>query len=143
MHADSIIELTPWQPNLFSLALYTIMVFGLVGVLLFLSGWLGEKKENPEKIRPYECGIIPTGAARLHQPVPFYLVAVFFLIFDVEAIFIFAWSVAFLKLGLAGWLQMSFFIVVLLISLFYIWKKRGLDWGPKPRMHRRNPKTSS
>ena len=103
----------------------------------------GEKKENPEKIRPYECGIIPTGAARLHQPVPFYLVAVFFLIFDVEAIFIFAWSVAFLKLGLAGWLQMSFFIVVLLISLFYIWKKRGLDWGPKPRMHRRNPKTSS
>ena len=81
MHAASIIELTPWQPNLFSLALYTIMVFGLVGVLLFLSGWLGEKKENPEKIRPYECGIIPTGAARLHQPVPFYLVAVFFLIF--------------------------------------------------------------
>ena len=95
----------------------------------FLSAWLGEKKRNPEKLRPYESGIIPTGLARFRFPVPFYLVAAFFLIFDVEAAFIFSWAIAFDSLGWSGWLQMSFFITVLLISLFYIWKKGGLDWG--------------
>ena len=143
MQAASTITLTPWQPNLFSLALYAVMVFGLVGFLLFLAGWLGENKENPEKTRPYECGVIPTGASRLHQPVPFYLVAVFFLIFDVEAVFIFAWSAAFRELGLTGWLHASFFIIVLLISLFYIWTKGGLDWGPRGKKLKRDPKTLS
>ncbi|MGD8344423.1 MAG: NADH-quinone oxidoreductase subunit A, partial [Desulfobacterales bacterium] len=73
---------------------------------------------------------IPTGDARLHYPVPFYLVAIFFLIFDVEGAFIFAWAIAHGKLGWAGWLQISFFIVLLLLGLFYVWRKGGLDWGP-------------
>ena len=113
-----------------SLGLYTALVLGLLGVILFLTSWLGQKKDTEEKLRPYECGVIPTGSARLHHPVPFYLVATFFLIFDVEAAFIFTWAIALRPLGWAGWLQMSFFIIVLLVSLFYLWKKGGLDWGP-------------
>jgi NADH-quinone oxidoreductase subunit A len=101
-----------------------------VGVLLFLSSWLGEKKMEPEKLKPFESGIFPTGSARFPYPVPFYLVATFFLIFDVEAVYIFSWAIAVEPLGWPGWLQISFFIIVLLISLFYIWKKGGLEWGP-------------
>jgi NADH-quinone oxidoreductase subunit A len=119
---------SPWTAGVFSLVLYTGAVLGLVGVMLFLTAWLGEKKETVEKERPYECGIIPTGSAWFRYPVPFYLVAAFFLIFDLEAVFIFAWAVAFEELGWMGWLRITFFIVVLLLSLFYIWKKGGLDW---------------
>jgi NADH-quinone oxidoreductase subunit A len=123
--------LSPWEPGILSSVVYGLLVMILVAILLFLSRWLGEKKKGVEKLRPFESGIIPTGTARFRYPVPFYLVAAFFLIFDVEAAYIFAWAIAFDRLGWAGWLQISFFIVVLLISLFYIWKKGGLEWGPK------------
>ena len=123
------VTLSPWEPGILGLALYSSMVLAFIGVFLFLAGWLGGKKENPEKTRPYECGIIPTGSARFRYPVPFYMVAIFFLIFDVEAAFIFAWAVAFHELGWAGWLQIIFFIFVLILGLFYIWKKGGLEWG--------------
>ena len=133
--------LSPWEPGLLSLALYTFMVFGLLVILLFLCSWLGEKKPNPEKLRPYECGVIPTGEAQFRYPVPFYLVAIFFLIFDVEGAYIFSWAIAVEPLGWAGWLQMSFFIVVLLLGLFYLWKKGGLTWRPQasPSLRRRQP----
>lgn len=130
MHPVTPAALTPWVPGLLSFGFYVIIVAGLLGVLLFLTSWLGDKKPGLEKNRPYECGIIPTGWARFRYPVPFYLVAVFFLIFDVEAAFIFSWAVAMEELNWRGWLQISFFIVVLLLSLFYIWKKGGLDWRP-------------
>jgi len=93
--------------------------------MLLAASWLGEKKENPEKSRPYECGVIPTGSARLRYPVPFYLVAIFFLIFDVEGAYIFTWAVAYEDLGWAGWLQMALFIVLLLVGLLYVWNKGG------------------
>jgi NADH-quinone oxidoreductase subunit A len=133
--------LSPWVPGLFSLALYTAVVLGLLGLVLFLTGWLGEKKIDAEKARPYECGVIPTGGARFRYPVPFYLVAAFFLIFDVETAFIFAWAVAWEDLSWRGWLQISFFIIVLLISLFYLWKKGALDWKPLAANQRTFPKT--
>lgn len=113
-----------------SLAFFFLMVLALIGTLLFLASWLGEKKESPEKARPYECGVIPTGLARFRYPVPFYMVAIFFLIFDVEAAFIFSWAVAFRDLGWLGWLEIFFFIFVLIVGLFYIWRKGGLEWGP-------------
>lgn len=120
--------LSPWAPGLLSLALYTAIVVGLLGLLLILTRWLGEQKPDPEKSRPYECGVIPTGGAIFRFPVPFYLVAVFFLIFDVETAVIFAWAVALEELSWRGWLQISFFIIILLVSLIYLWKKGGLDW---------------
>ena len=134
---------TPWEPGLLSLIIYTLLVFLLMAVFLFLSGWLGEKKRNPEKSRPYECGIIPTGTTRFPYPVAFYLVAAFFLIFDVEAAYIFSWSIVFDRLGWKGWLQISFFIFMLFIGLFYIWKKGGLEWGPKTPKGPDTPGTSS
>ena len=135
--------LSPWEPGLLSLAIYGLLVLILIAALLFLSRWLGEKKPNPEKSRPYECGIIPTGTAQFRYPVAFYLIAAFFLIFDVEAAYIFSWAVAFERLGWAGWFQISFFIIVLLISLFYLWKKGGLEWGPKAWKGPDTPGTSS
>lgn len=120
--------LSPWEPGAFSLIVYTMLVIVLIGIQLLIAAWLGEKKENPEKLRAYESGVIPTGTARLRYPVPFYMVAIFFLLFDVEGAYIFTWAVAYEDLGWAGYLQMSFFIVVLLVGLFYIWKKGGLDW---------------
>lgn len=128
LHSDM---LSPWMPNIFSLVVFSVVVFALIAVLLFISAWLGEKQPNREKLRPYESGIIPTGSARLRFPVPFFLVAIFFLIFDVEGAFIFSWAVAVKRIGWTGWMQMSFFIVMLLLGLVYIWQKGGLEWGPK------------
>jgi NADH-quinone oxidoreductase subunit A len=122
--------LSPWEPGIFSLSVYGILVLAFIASQLFIAYWLGEKKKNPEKLRPYESGIIPTGTARLRYPVPFYLVAIFFLIFDVEAAFIFSWAIAYKALGWSGWLQISFFIIVLILGLVYIWNKGGLEWGP-------------
>ena len=122
--------LSPWEPGIFSLTIFVVLILIFVASQLLIAAWLGEKKKSIEKLRPYESGIIPTGAARLRYPVPFYLVAIFFLIFDVEGVFIFAWAIARGELGWSGWLQISFFIVLLLLGLFYIWRKGGLDWGP-------------
>jgi len=140
MHPVAPVMLSPWVPEFLSFALYVAIVVVLLAVLLFLTSWLGERLPDPEKARPYECGVIPTGWARFRYPVPFYLVAVFFLIFDVEAAFIFAWAVALKDLGWQGWLQISFFIIVLLLSLFYIWQKGGLDWRPTAALRKVSPK---
>lgn len=137
------ITLSPWEPGILSLGLYVLMVFAMIGVFLFLCSWPGERKETPEKQRPYECGIIPTGTVRFRYPVPFYMIAIFFLIFDVEAAYIFTWAVAFEELGWMGWAQICFFITILLFSLFYIWNKGGLDWRRKASDHSKRRKTSS
>ena len=121
---------SPWHPGMFSLIVYTVLVFALTAVLLILTRWLGQRKPHNEKERAYESGIIPTGAARLCYPVPFFMVAIFFLIFDVEGAYIFSWAIAGRQLGWAGWLQIGFFIVVLIAGLIYIWVKGGLAWGP-------------
>ena len=139
----SINVLSPWEPGILALGVFTLMALVLVIALLLTSSWLGEKKPSLEKLRPYECGIIPTGTARFRFPVAFYLIAAFFLIFDVEAAYIFSWAIAFDRLGWSGWLQISFFILILLISLFYIWKKGGLEWGPTPSKKPATPGISS
>ncbi len=136
-------SLSPWEPGILALGVFSFMALTFVVSILFLSSWLGEKKPNPEKLRPYECGILPTGTARFRYPIAFYLVAAFFLIFDVEAAFVFSWAIAFERLGWSGWLQISFFVIMLLVGLFYIWKKGGLEWGPKTRKRSVTPETLS
>jgi NADH-quinone oxidoreductase subunit A len=125
--------LSPWEPGILSLFVYAGIILALIAFLIALTGWLGVKNRTVEKVRPYESGIIPTGMARFRYPVPFFLVATFFLIFDVEVAYLFSWAVAFDRLGWLGWLQISFFIIVLLISLGYIWVKGGLEWGATHR----------
>jgi len=126
--------LSPWEPGIFSLLSFIFAVFIMTGLILLLTRVLGDKKGNPDKQLPYESGIIPTGSARLRYPVPFFLVAVFFLIFDIEGAFIFSWAVACESLGWKGWFQMAFFIFVLILGLVYIWRKGGLEWHGKTRI---------
>lgn len=118
------------HPAFYHLLIYTVIAVALIGVLLFAAWWLGAKRVSREKQSPYESGVVPEGNARLAWPVPFYLVAIFFIIFDVEAAFIFAWAVAWEPLGLSGLVQITVFIVILAAGLVWLWLKGGLDWGP-------------
>lgn len=118
------------DPEFYPLAIYTVAAAALIGLLLAATWWIGARTTNRNKELPYESGIIPTGTARLAYPIPFYLIAIFFIVFDVEAVFIFAWAVAWDELGLAGMLHITFFIVVLLLGLVWLWLKGGLEWGP-------------
>lgn len=114
----------------YNIAIYTGVTVLLIGVLMVAAWWLGAKRSSSTKGMAYESGVIPSGTARLAWPVPFYLVAIFFIIFDVEAAFIFTWAVAWDLLGFAGVVQISVFIVILAAGLVWLWLKGGLDWGP-------------
>jgi len=124
-------------PEISPLFIYIIATIGLFGLLLAATWWLGEKSTTLNKEMPYESGIIPSGSARLLLTVPFYLIAIFFIVFDVEAAFIFTWAVAWQKLGMMGLLHITFFIVALLAGLAWLWIKKGLEWGPS-RMHKQH-----
>jgi NADH-quinone oxidoreductase subunit A len=115
--------------SLLSLGLFTAMVVGLVALLLLLAACLGHRSYSDFKGQPYESGIMPTGGANLMQLAPFYLVAVFFVVFDVEAVFILSWAVAYDELGWTGFAQITFFVGMLLVGLAYLWKLGALDWG--------------
>ena len=117
-------------PELFSLIAYSVATFLIIGGLLFVAWWLGAKSTSRNKELPYESGVIPSGAARRPLSVPFYLIAIFFIVFDVETAFIFTWAAAWDQLGLAGLLHITFFIVALLLGLAWLWVKGGLEWGP-------------
>ena len=117
-------------PEYFSLVVYTIATILMIGGLLLAAWWLGVKTTNPTKEIAYESGIIPTGSARVPLFIPFYLLAIFFIVFDVETAFIFTWAVVWDQLGMGGLLHISFFIIALLLGLIWIWLRGGLEWGP-------------
>lgn len=117
-------------PAFYHLAAYALVTFGLIGFLLLAAWWLGAKSTSRVKNMAYESGVVPSGSARLAWPVPFYLVAIFFIVFDVEAAFIFTWAVAWDLLGIPGLIQITVFIVILAAGLVWLWLKGGLDWGP-------------
>ena len=122
--------------GLLPLVFFSAMAVALVGILLFAAWWLGEKKWTAVKRMAYESGVASYGTSRLAFPVDFYLVAIFFIVFDVEAIILFAWAIVWDVLGFPGLVHVSVFIVVLLVGLAWIWKKGGLEWGPQ-RVERR------
>jgi len=119
----------PGTEALFSLGLYVLIATGMILLLLVLARILGNRTSTEQKSQPYESAIFPTGEARLREPVPFYLVAIFFIVFDVEAVFVVSWAVAYDLLGWAGFWQITFFIVILFLGLVYLWKMGGLEWG--------------
>ena len=121
---------TAQQVELIPLAVYTLIAVALVGVLLLAAYYLGSGKDAADKGMPYESGIIPTGSARHASQVPFYLIAIFFIVFDVEGAFILTWATAWDLLGLPGLIHITVFITVLLLGLVWLWMKGGLDWGP-------------
>ena len=115
------------QPSYWPLVLYASLVLIVVGAMLSLSYILGERHNDRATGEPYESGIVSTGSTRPRLSVKYYLVAVFFVIFDLEAAFIFAWAVAFRELGWAGYAEIAVFIGVLLAGLVYLWRTGGLD----------------
>ncbi len=103
--------------------------FGVVSVIL--SQFLGPRHPTPEKDAPYECGMPPVGDARERQSVKFYLVAMIFLLFDIEVAFLGPWAMALRDLGWAGFMQITLFFMILAVAFIYVWRKGVLDWGPE------------
>jgi NADH-quinone oxidoreductase subunit A len=109
-----------------------LVLFALAGVvvmaLLFIAQKVGPKTLNPAKAEPFESGNPPRGDARIRFSVRFYLVAMLFLIFDIEVVFLYPWAIYFRTLGLSGLVQMGIFLFILAIGYVYVWKKGALEW---------------
>jgi len=116
--------LESWAP----IGIFFLLVAGFGIVTLIVSSVLGVRKPDPRKLAPYECGVNPIGTARERLSVKFYLVAMLFLLFDIEVVFLFPWAVVYHDLKLFGFIEMLLFIVVILAGYIYAWKKGALEW---------------
>jgi NADH-quinone oxidoreductase subunit A len=105
------------------------MVGALARVMVLLSRFIGPRKPTRAKLSPYECGMVPVGDSRQRFSVKFYLVAMLFILFDVEAVFIYPWAIILRDLKRFGLWEMLVYIGIFLVGFFYIWKKGALDWG--------------
>ena len=110
------------------IAILFLVSTALAFVLILVGVIFGPRRHNPRKSMPYESGQVPFGQAQRRFPVQFYLIAVLFILFDVEIIFFYPWAVMFRALGLFGFIEMLIFIVILLVGYVYVWKKGGLEW---------------
>ena len=115
--------------SLWPLVLYFWLVIALVGCMLGISYVLGTKHPGKAAEQPFESGIVSVGSARLRFPAKFYLIAMFFVIFDLEAVYVFAWAIAFKEVGWSGYLEILIFIGILIAALAYLWRIGALDWG--------------
>jgi NADH-quinone oxidoreductase subunit A len=121
------------------LAVYFAAVVALVALMLGLSYVLGQRHATRATLEPFESGVMALGDARIRFPVQFYLVAVFFVIFDLEAVFIYAWAVAARQVRWAGYFEMLIFVVILLAALAYLWRVGALEWTPRRSRRLRHP----
>ena len=110
------------------LLIFVLIVLGLLGALVTLSFVLGPSKPYKAKLAPYESGIIPDSPAHRRMSVRFYLTAMLFIIFDVEAVFFYPWAVLLRQLKWFGLIEMGVFMGILLVALAHIWRKGGLEW---------------
>jgi NADH-quinone oxidoreductase subunit A len=111
------------------LLLMFLLACGLAGALIAVSTLVGRHKRTREKDQPYECGIRPTGDAREPFSVHFYMVALIFILFDIEAIFLYPWALVYRDLNLFGFVEMVLYIIILLAGYVFLWKKGALDWN--------------
>ena len=122
------------MPSSYTETFFPILVQALIAIavavgLLSVSFLLGKKVRNRVKDMPYESGIVPTGDARQRFSVKFYLVAMLFILFDIEAVFLYPWVVVYRELKMFAFVEMLIFVVLILSGFFYIWKKGALDWS--------------
>jgi NADH-quinone oxidoreductase subunit A len=115
--------------NWLLILLLMVLAVGFGGVSVLLGRLLGPRNPTPEKSAPYECGMPAVGDARERQSIRFYLVAMIFLLFDIEVAFLYPWALALRALGWAGYLQVVLFTLVLVAGYVYVWKKGALDWS--------------
>src|SRR5579862_7397722 len=134
---------TTYKELYFPVLLQAVIAMAVAGGILLLSYLLGHRVKNRIKDMPYECGIAPTGDARHRFSVKFYLVGMLFILFDIEAIFLYPWAVVYKQLKIFGFFEMLVFVVLILAGFFFIWKKGVLDWAhqiepvtPRPVMAR-------
>ena len=121
------------SPEIFLEDYFSIVLFLLISLVLscgfiFLNFMLSPSRPDPEKLSPYECGFEPFNDSRMEFDVRFYLVAILFIIFDLEIAFLFPWAISLGKIGIFGFVSMMIFLAILTIGFIYEWKKGALDW---------------
>jgi NADH-quinone oxidoreductase subunit A len=119
----------PMIDNWLLILLLIVMAVGFGGVSVLLGRLLGPRNPSPEKSAPYECGMPAVGDARERQSIRFYLIAMIFLLFDIEVAFLYPWALALRALGWAGYGQVVLFTLVLMAGYIYVWKKGALEWS--------------
>jgi NADH-quinone oxidoreductase subunit A len=110
------------------LLMFLVIAIGFAGLVLGLSTLAMPTRVTARKLAPYECGVQPIGSARNRFNIKFYLVAVLFILFDIEAVFLYPWAVSFRYIGLYGLIEMMLFILILFVGYVYLLKKRALEW---------------
>ncbi len=115
------------------LLLHLLVVTGMAGGMVVLSWLVGRHRPSRAKLMAYECGMTPTGDARERFSVKFYLVAMLFILFDVEAVFLYPWAVVFRELRMFGFWEMLVYLGIVLVGFWYVWKKGVLDWSQTHR----------
>jgi NADH-quinone oxidoreductase subunit A len=113
----------------FPVLIQALIAMAVAAGIILASSVLGKRVRNRVKDMPYECGIVPVGNARERFSVKFYLVGMLFILFDIEAIFLYPWAVVYRDLKMFGFVEMLIFIVLVLSGFYYIWKKGALDWS--------------
>jgi NADH-quinone oxidoreductase subunit A len=116
------------QLDYFPILMQLILAVGFVVGTIIVSGKLGPKRNSKNKDKNFECGIESVGNARIPFSIKYFLVAILFVLFDVEVIFMYPWAVNFREMGLEGLLKMGIFMMLLLVGFFYVIKKKGLEW---------------
>jgi len=124
-----------YPESYFPLIVQIVLAAVVAGALVFLSTFLGKRVRDSAKDMPYESGMRPIGSARDRFSVKYYLVAIVFILFDIEAIFLYPWAVVYRELKLFAFFEMLLFIVLILAGFFYLWKKGALHWTKEEPEH--------
>ncbi len=124
---------TSYAETYFPVFIQALIAVGVAAGMLGASYLLGKRVRSHVKDMPYECGMTPTGDARERFGVQFYLVAMLFIVFDIEAVFLFPWAVVFRELKMIAFVEMAVFVLFILAGFFYVWKKGALDWSRPAR----------
>jgi len=120
--------LTDFLKDYFSIIIFFVIALGLSCVFIILNYILSPKNPDPEKLSAYECGFEPFNDSRMEFDVRFYLVAILFIIFDLEIAFLFPWAISLGNIGFLGFISMMIFLFILTVGFVYEWKKGALDW---------------
>ncbi|MCP8686198.1 NADH-quinone oxidoreductase subunit A [Marinobacterium sedimentorum] len=128
MSATDLISQDTW-----TLLAYALAVLLLVAIMLGVSHLFGPRHYDRATDEPFESGIVAVGSARLRLSISYFVVAILFVIFDLEVIFLYAWALAFDAVGLAGFVEALIFMLILFAALLYLWREGALDWGPRQR----------
>jgi len=120
---------TSYPDTYFPVLVQIAIALLVASALVTLSALIGKRVYDRVKDSPYECGIAPTGSARERFSVKFYLVAIVFILFDIEAVFLYPWAVVYRELKMFAFFEMLLFVILILAGFFYVWKKGALDWS--------------